>query len=251
MASPCLGGLWFGYCLRIEPLNKRRLGEAVLRAGGFANAEAAARAVNAEPWDPMPGMVKRECPECRYWFARAGGDQGRTHHGPRRQQSASAAAHRRPGPRWPRRIAWFRRLHGDAAQRPHRSQSAPAKWYRSTTRRCRSSRPARNCATGSIASRADLRQHASRSRGGFGIRFTVRSWSLVPAHARSVTPRAMNSRLGWTDEATSRAVNAQPWSRCRGWRSASARAVAASSPQIPRTQSGAARTAPASAGGPS
>jgi hypothetical protein len=32
-------------------LNKRRLGEAVLRDGGFANAEAAARAVNAEPWD--------------------------------------------------------------------------------------------------------------------------------------------------------------------------------------------------------
>ena len=41
----------------------------MLRAGGFANAEAAARAVNAEPRDPMPGMVKRECPECRYWFA--------------------------------------------------------------------------------------------------------------------------------------------------------------------------------------
>jgi len=71
MASPCLGGLWFGYCLRIEPLNKRRLGEAVLRAGGFANAEAAARAVNAEPWEPMPGMVKRQCPECRYFFAAA------------------------------------------------------------------------------------------------------------------------------------------------------------------------------------
>ena len=34
----------------------------MLRAGGFANAEAAARAVNAEPRDPMPGMVKRECP---------------------------------------------------------------------------------------------------------------------------------------------------------------------------------------------
>jgi hypothetical protein len=50
-------------------LNKRRLGEAVLRAGGFANAEAAARAANAEPWEPMPGMVKRQCPDCRYWFA--------------------------------------------------------------------------------------------------------------------------------------------------------------------------------------
>ena len=31
----------------------------MLRAGGFANEEAAERAVNAEPWDPMPGMVKR------------------------------------------------------------------------------------------------------------------------------------------------------------------------------------------------
>ena len=31
--------------------------------------EADARAVNAEPWEPLPGMVKRECPECRYFFA--------------------------------------------------------------------------------------------------------------------------------------------------------------------------------------
>jgi hypothetical protein len=41
----------------------------VLRTGGFASAEAAARAVNAEPWEPMPGMVKRQCPKCRYFFA--------------------------------------------------------------------------------------------------------------------------------------------------------------------------------------
>ena len=41
----------------------------MLRAGGFADAEAAARTVNAEPWEPMPGMVKRQCPECRYLFA--------------------------------------------------------------------------------------------------------------------------------------------------------------------------------------
>jgi hypothetical protein len=52
-------------------LNKKRLGEAVLRAGGFASAEAAARAINAEPWEPPPGMVKRQCPKCRYWFAAA------------------------------------------------------------------------------------------------------------------------------------------------------------------------------------
>ena len=31
--------------------------------------EANARAVNAQPWEPPPGMVKRQCPECRYWFA--------------------------------------------------------------------------------------------------------------------------------------------------------------------------------------
>jgi hypothetical protein len=31
--------------------------------------EAAARAVNAEPWDPPPGMVKRRCSACSYWFA--------------------------------------------------------------------------------------------------------------------------------------------------------------------------------------
>ena len=49
-------------------MNKRRLGEAVLR-GGFSSAEAAVRVVNAEPWEPLPGMVKRECPECRYFFA--------------------------------------------------------------------------------------------------------------------------------------------------------------------------------------
>ena len=49
-------------------MNKRRLGEAVLR-GGFMDAEAAARAVNAEPWEPPPGMVKLRCPDCRYWFA--------------------------------------------------------------------------------------------------------------------------------------------------------------------------------------
>jgi hypothetical protein len=35
--------------------------------------EATSRAVNAEPWEPMPGMVKRQCPECRYFFASATG----------------------------------------------------------------------------------------------------------------------------------------------------------------------------------
>jgi hypothetical protein len=31
--------------------------------------EANARGINAQPWEPLPGMVKRECPECRYFFA--------------------------------------------------------------------------------------------------------------------------------------------------------------------------------------
>jgi hypothetical protein len=34
-----------------------------------AEAEEAARAINAEPWEPMAGMVKRQCPQCRYFFA--------------------------------------------------------------------------------------------------------------------------------------------------------------------------------------
>jgi hypothetical protein len=28
-----------------------------------------ARAVNAEPWEPLRGMVKRQCLQCRYLFA--------------------------------------------------------------------------------------------------------------------------------------------------------------------------------------
>ena len=31
--------------------------------------EADARAINAQPWEPPPGMVKRQCPYCRYFFA--------------------------------------------------------------------------------------------------------------------------------------------------------------------------------------
>jgi hypothetical protein len=31
--------------------------------------EATSRAVNAQPWEPMPGMEKRQCPNCRYFFA--------------------------------------------------------------------------------------------------------------------------------------------------------------------------------------
>ena len=45
-----------------------RPGEAVLR-GGLASEEVTARAINAEPWEPLPGMVKAQCPQCRYFFA--------------------------------------------------------------------------------------------------------------------------------------------------------------------------------------
>jgi hypothetical protein len=34
-----------------------------------AEAEETARAINAEPWEPFPGMVKRQCLRCRYFFA--------------------------------------------------------------------------------------------------------------------------------------------------------------------------------------
>jgi hypothetical protein len=30
-----------------------------------------ARAENEEPWQPLPGMTKRRCTECEFWFAAA------------------------------------------------------------------------------------------------------------------------------------------------------------------------------------
>jgi hypothetical protein len=41
----------------------------VLRTGGLTELETAARAINVEPWEPLPCMVKRQCPEYRYYFA--------------------------------------------------------------------------------------------------------------------------------------------------------------------------------------
>ncbi len=35
---------------------------------GWEN-EATSRAINAESWEPMHGMEKRQCPACRYFFA--------------------------------------------------------------------------------------------------------------------------------------------------------------------------------------
>ena len=34
-----------------------------------AELEVEARAINAQPWEPPLGMVKKRCPECRYFFA--------------------------------------------------------------------------------------------------------------------------------------------------------------------------------------
>ena len=28
-----------------------------------------ARVINAQPWEPLPGMIKRQCSGCRYFFA--------------------------------------------------------------------------------------------------------------------------------------------------------------------------------------
>ena len=44
-------------------------GKNVPRKPASEEAEATARAINAEPWEPPAGMVKRQCTRCRYFFA--------------------------------------------------------------------------------------------------------------------------------------------------------------------------------------
>ena len=46
-------------------MNKKRL-ETALPA---TRNEAMARAINARPWEPLPGVAKRQCRTCRYFFA--------------------------------------------------------------------------------------------------------------------------------------------------------------------------------------
>jgi hypothetical protein len=41
----------------------------VARKPASDEAEAEARAINTGLWEPMPDMVKRKCPRCRYFFA--------------------------------------------------------------------------------------------------------------------------------------------------------------------------------------
>jgi hypothetical protein len=31
--------------------------------------EAEVRAINAQPWQPLPGMLKKRCSRCSFWFA--------------------------------------------------------------------------------------------------------------------------------------------------------------------------------------
>jgi hypothetical protein len=50
---------------QIQAVTERKVGEKV----EATEAEAEARAINAEPWEPMAGMMKRQCPRCRYFFA--------------------------------------------------------------------------------------------------------------------------------------------------------------------------------------
>jgi hypothetical protein len=47
-------------------LNKRRLER--LRPEP-EDAEKLARAINAEPWEPLHGMMKKRCSQCSYLFA--------------------------------------------------------------------------------------------------------------------------------------------------------------------------------------
>jgi hypothetical protein len=50
-------------------LNKQWPGGARAASQGPDDDVLAARAINASPWQPPPGMVKRQCPVCGYFFA--------------------------------------------------------------------------------------------------------------------------------------------------------------------------------------
>ena len=45
------------------------VGADIVKGGGMRDEAADARATNAQPWEPPTGMLKRQCPECRYFFA--------------------------------------------------------------------------------------------------------------------------------------------------------------------------------------
>jgi hypothetical protein len=53
-------------------MNKKRRaerGHRTVKGGAAEDKDAEARRINVQPWDPPPGMIKRQCPECRYFFA--------------------------------------------------------------------------------------------------------------------------------------------------------------------------------------
>ena len=52
-------------------MNKKRRETAAPTSGP----EAVVRAVNAQPWEPLPGMEKRQCPKCQYFFAAPTGSE--------------------------------------------------------------------------------------------------------------------------------------------------------------------------------
>jgi hypothetical protein len=57
------------------PLDKRQREEPGHNTGygdSVAETEVAARAVNAQPWSPPPGMAKLRCTRCYYFFAAPG-----------------------------------------------------------------------------------------------------------------------------------------------------------------------------------
>jgi hypothetical protein len=54
---------------RSEPKTPAEQRNRMERRRPASELEAEARAINATDWAPLPGMVKRRCSQCRYWFA--------------------------------------------------------------------------------------------------------------------------------------------------------------------------------------
>ena len=52
---------------RQRPRIRRTLKRKLARLG--INRARAERMTNEEPWEPLPGMIKRRCEHCRFWFA--------------------------------------------------------------------------------------------------------------------------------------------------------------------------------------
>jgi hypothetical protein len=60
-----------------------------------------ARAINLEPWTPLPGMTKKQCLECEFWYATANRGQELCHdclERQRRGRGGYGEYRGRPGP---------------------------------------------------------------------------------------------------------------------------------------------------------